>query len=77
MNERHHYSKKPEPGYHERLEQAVDRYFVPDSKGKVAFQDAQIYREHPELRNYEHYSELVDLIRQMAMTIYQYRNLEE
>lgn len=77
MGERHLYSSKPEPGYHERLEQAVDRYFVADPKEGVIFQYPQIFREHPELSDYGQHKELVDLINQTAITIYEYRTSEK
>lgn len=77
MNERHKYVETPEPGYYERFDQAVHRYFVKDPKGGVVFQAPQIYRDHPELNNYEQYKELVDLINQTAVTIYEYRSLEK
>lgn len=77
MKERHQYEGTPEPGYPERLEQAVDRYFVADPEGGVVFQYSLIFRDHPDLSDYGQHKELLDLISQMAVTIYEYRSLEK
>lgn len=73
MTERHRYESKPEAGYHVRFDEAVSRYFVVDPNGGVVFHSAQIFREHPELNDYEQHKELIDSINQTAITIFEYR----
>lgn len=74
MKEKHTYDGIPEPGFTERMEQAVEPYFVQDQSSYFnALNGKQLISEHPDLISND---EFLEKIFETSTIIYDQRTAE-